>query len=170
MNLKPKGPGVFNISNRKAISFIGLFSFGALLTAIIAQYVFNLQPCQFCIYERYFYAALLFLSLLGIWNYVNPSFIKGTMIIVILGAIGLTSYHIAVERKWVDPPASCTSDLVINKNTNVKDLKAQILAQPRVTRCDIVPIRILGLSMAEYNLVLNIMLLSVLIFLDRRRS
>ena len=158
------------LSTNQALLILGVLSFCALGIALIAQYGFKLAPCQFCLYERYPYSILVILSLLTLWKAVPPTLIRVLMIITILGAIGVTTYHIAVEHKWVDPPASCTSDLEINKTTTVADLKAQILAQPRVTRCDIVPIKILGLSMAEYNLLFNIFLLAIVSIFIRKHT
>ena len=147
------------ISPRLALILLCLISLMSLATAFIAQYGFDLAPCQFCIWERYPYAVVAVLSLLGLCCPKWTALVRVVCVLTFLGATGLTAYHVAVEREWVDPPASCQSDLKITGTTTVADLKAQILAQPRVTRCDIVPIRILGVSMAEMNLVLSLVLM-----------
>lgn len=156
------------ISPRRALCLLLLISLGSLVTAFIAQYVFDLAPCQFCLWERYPYGFAAILSLLGLWHPKWLSWIRILCALTFLGATAITTYHVAVEYKWIDPPASCQSDLKITDTTTVADLKAQILAQPRVTRCDIAPLKIFGISMAEMNLALSLLLLTLSVFLIRK--
>lgn len=156
------------ISPRRALCLLLLISLESLVTAFIAQYGFDLAPCQFCLWERYPYGLAALLSLLGLWRPKCLPWIRTLCALTFLGATAITTYHVAVEHKWIDPPASCQSDLKITNTTTVADLKAQILAQPRVTRCDIVPFKIFGISMAEMNLALSLILLAFSIFLVRK--
>lgn len=148
---------------------VALISAISLIAAFVAQYGFDLAPCQFCIWERYPYAIALILGLMGAWR--GFPVLRWILILVFLGATGLTLYHVGVEREFIDPPAACISDLKITSTTTVDDLRAQIMAQPRVTRCDLVPIKIFGLSIAEYNLLLSLFLaFFCFYFLGKRRS
>jgi disulfide bond formation protein DsbB len=76
--------------------------------------------------------------------------------IVFLGSTLITAYHVAVEHEWVPSPTACQSDLKINKTTTIQDLRVQLLEESRVTPCHIAPIKILGSSLAEYNLLLSL--------------
>ena len=158
------------ISPRAALLILCILSLLALLAAFTAQYGFDLQPCQFCLYERYPYAIALGLSLMGL---LKESWLRGLRVafmVIFTAATLLTAYHVAVEREWVDPPASCQSNLQIGANTTVEDLKNQILNQPRVTRCDIVPLRILGISMADGNLLFSLLLMAFAFYFLREQE
>jgi disulfide bond formation protein DsbB len=150
------------------MEIIGGISFLSLLAAFIAQYGFNLPPCRFCIYERYPYVLAFVLSLIGIGKEAWVSPLKKLLAIVFLGSTILTAYHVAVEHAWVPSPVACQSDLKINSTTTIQDLKVQLLTQPRVTPCHVAPLKILGLSLAEYNLLLSLGL--VVFCLIRKKS
>ena len=131
----------------------------ALLGALVAQHAFDLPPCRLCIYERYPYGIAFLLSLIGMGRKSWGPSLKKAFLIIFLGSSVLTAYHVAVEHEWVPSPTSCQSDVEITKTTTIEDLKMQFLNQPRVTPCHIAPIKIFGLSLAEYNLLLSLGLL-----------
>lgn len=137
---------------------ISIVSFGALSTAFIAQYGFHLAPCAFCLYERYPYAIAFVLSLVGLWKSSLSSFLKKCLILCFLIEAGITTYHVLIEHHWVSPPSSCVSKFDMTEDTTVADLEAQMDLAARIVRCDVVPLKILGLSLAEYNLLFSIFL------------
>ncbi|MBM3610913.1 MAG: disulfide bond formation protein B [Alphaproteobacteria bacterium] len=145
---------------------IAFVSAGALSAALIAQYGFHLEPCAFCIYERYPYLVALALSLMGLWKPSWGSVVKICLFLCFLTGASITTYHILIEHHWVEPPSSCVSKFEITDDTTVADLEAQVNSTARVIRCDIVPIKIFGLSLAEYNLLLSF----VLIFMCLRKN
>jgi disulfide bond formation protein DsbB len=149
------------------MEIIAGISFLSLLGVFVAQYGFNIAPCQFCIYERYPYAIAFILSLVGMSQEARIPLLKKLLAIVFLGSVLITAYHVAVEHEWVPSPTACQSDLKINKTTTIQDLKVQLLEQSRVTPCHMAPIKILGFSLAEYNLLLS---LGLVIFCLIRRK
>jgi disulfide bond formation protein DsbB len=153
---------------RMLFLFIGFICFGALSSAFIAQYVFHLDPCAFCIYERYPYAVGLFFALMALWKPVYSPFWKKALSLCFLIGAGITFYHVLVEHKLIDPPQSCVSKFDITDATTIADLEADMASQSRVVRCDVVPIRIFGLSLAEYNLLLSFVLVFICLKKNRK--
>ena len=76
----------------------------ALMTALISQYEYGLQPCVLCIFQRYPYGIIIVLGLVGVL--LSCKYIKSVS--AIMGLIGLTFlansviafYHSGVELKW----------------------------------------------------------------------
>lgn len=125
----------------------------ALGFAFTAQYVFGLAPCALCIYQRLPFAALVFLGLQAIlmprpFNLVG--ILLGTIACMI--GTGLAVYHTGVEHLWWAGLEACGAPQF--NASSIDDLRAQILANTHVG-CDQVAWRFLGLSMAEYNVLLS---------------
>lgn len=121
----------------------------ALLLAYGAQHFLKLHPCSLCLYERWPYWAVLFLGMLGFLTppRVHTGLLWASMLIL-LGGIGLSFYHVGIEMHLFPLPAFCS-----NVQASIHDLhtlKAQVLTQP-VVRCDMVAWRILGVSATLWN-------------------
>ena len=71
---------------------------------------------------------------------------------VLAANAALAGYHVGVEQKWWEGPASCSA--AVAAGTSFEDLKAQLLAAP-IVRCDEVPWSLFGISMAGYNVLLS---------------
>ena len=133
-------------------------AFGLLAVSFIMQHGFGYQPCAFCIFERWPYVALILLGLISL-SAKSQTVLKVVaifMLVTITTNIGLSGYHIAIERKWVSLPSVCQSQSSLKK-LSFEDLKKQI-RQTNHVPCDRIPVKILGLSPVEYNLLINLWL------------
>jgi disulfide bond formation protein DsbB len=121
----------------------------ALSSSLFAQYIMNLQPCFLCLLQRYIFLAIF---VVGFIAFVNNQRLSRLAIICSLLLFVANSfvaiYHSAVERKLISLPATCSQG--VESGTSLEQLKAAILAAPSV-RCDEPAIRVIGLSMAEWN-------------------
>ncbi len=143
-----------------------LISVIALGTAFIAEYYFDLAPCEMCLKQREPYYVIIvgfiiFLSLklqYSIWFYI------GVQIITIYGLF-YSIWHVGIENKLVSGPAGCSSGLDIANN--LTNLKEQILSKP-VLNCEDVAWSIFGLSAASINslLLFLIFIINVIYLLD----
>ena len=130
----------------------------ALMTALISQYEYGLQPCVLCIFQRYPYGIIIVLGLLGVL--LSCKYIKGVS--AIMGLIGLTFlansliafYHSGVELKWW--PSFLEGCAVPKMEGNMEDILASIQSRTDAVRCDEIPWAdpILNLSMANWNVVI----------------
>ncbi len=132
-------------------------SAASLAAAFTAQYVFGLQPCVLCIYQRWPFAIVIALGALGMAFSKASSCVRAA----VMGLISLTFfantaiafYHTGVERHWWK---SFLEGCAVPEMTgNITDVLAKIAATPAV-RCDEIPWTdpVLGLSMANYNVAL----------------
>jgi disulfide bond formation protein DsbB len=142
----------------KSLDILCGISFLALCMAFIGQYGFDLPPCRFCIYERYPYGIAFISSLVGMSQPSWLPYLQKLFFITFVAGTLLTATHVMIEHGWIPLPRFCTSDLTLNAETTVESLKLQMMEQPRVTPCHIAPLKIFGLSFAEYNLVLSLFL------------
>ena len=129
-----------------------LFSIVALASAFIAEFYFNLAPCEMCLKQREPYyiiiAGFILIRILKwqdrIWFYL------GVQLIVIYGLF-YSIWHVGIENKLLSGPAGCSDGL--NITNNASDLKEQILSKP-VINCEDVAWSIFGLSAATINSLL----------------
>ncbi|MBT4880250.1 MAG: disulfide bond formation protein B [Alphaproteobacteria bacterium] len=126
-------------------------SVAALMTAFYAEYIGGLKPCILCIYERYPYGLVAGISLIGLFHKRYLSIYILFCALSYLVNVGISVYHVGVEHHIFSLSAACGGFPSGNAET-LEELRAQIMATP-VVRCDIVPWRLFGFSMAEYNLV-----------------
>lgn len=135
---------------------MALISATALGMALVSQYVFGLDPCILCIYQRWPYGIIIALGIVGFITAFKCK--KGTAII--MGLIGLTFlansiiafYHTGVEQHWWK--SFLEGCAVPNLGSNPDDIIA-IIEASEAARCDEIPWAdpILNLSMANYNVI-----------------
>ena len=126
-----------------------LLSFVSISSALIAEYSYNLQPCELCLKQRNPYYLFIIISLLV---FIIPLVFKIYMsILVQLGTIyGLfySLWHVGVENQLLKGPPGCSAGLSISSNT--MDLKEQILSK-QVISCDEIIWSFIGISAATIN-------------------
>ncbi len=146
--------------------FRGAFFVGSigLLTAYIAEYVFNLSPCILCVYERIPYGLSLLFGIIGwIGPKAFPKIILLSLFLAFLAETGLSFYHAGIEHDVFPSFGACGGDSKALTAESIEELETLILATP-VIRCDQVYFRFLGLSMTEYNFMFSFMITGLLGF------
>lgn len=146
---------VLSRPERATLSF-ALVAALALAMAYTAEYVFGLAPCILCLYQRVPYAVVVGLGILGALISRRSASMAGW----VMGGISLSFlinsfiafYHTGVERHWWR--SLFEGCAVPEMEGSITDVLAKIEAAP-VVRCDEIPWAdpILGLSMANYNVV-----------------
>jgi len=112
-------------------------------------------PCELCLTERYaFYAVAPLAALTAYFANHGAKGIARALFnliaLVFLANAGLAFYHVGVEQHWWPGPTACTGSL--SGPVSVNDLTKQ-LNSVRVVNCDEVQLRILGLSLAGWDVV-----------------
>jgi disulfide bond formation protein DsbB len=153
------------VSHKLILSFLLLTSLFALLSAYISQYIFGLQPCILCIYQRIPFFVVIFLTIFAIFIIKD---IKWRKLIIKLSLATLlfntflAIYHVGVEQGFFifDKCAD-----TITNTSNLEELKRQIMATKAV-RCDEPQFYLFGITMAGYNIIycLGIIILSILTY------
>jgi disulfide bond formation protein DsbB len=138
-----------------------LFLLLAALAVLAAVWIFQLfgyAPCELCLTERYaFYAGApiaalaAFLASRSAHGAARALFVLLTLIF--LANAGLAFYHVGVEQHWWPGPTACTGALT--GPVDVNDL-AKAINSARVVNCDEVQLRLLGLSLAGWDVVASL--------------
>lgn len=124
----------------------------ALAAAYGAEYFLKILPCDFCLYERAVYAALIGGGILSLTtSYFGE--IRGIIVQLVILSIGivLTTYHMGLEQHLWLGPASCTS---IKGASSLEAFRAQLMNTPR-PRCDQINWLIWGVSATSWSLILQ---------------
>ncbi|PZQ44405.1 MAG: disulfide bond formation protein B [Micavibrio aeruginosavorus] len=158
---------------RIALPAFAIIATLALVAAFTSQYVYGLQPCVLCIYQRWPYGLIIVLGLLGALIGAKapksqPIFL-GLITLTFAANAGIAFYHSGVERHWWKSfLEGCTIPVI---EGNITDVLAQIAATP-AARCDEIPWTdpVLGLSMANYNVIACLVLTMAALYTLMRRA
>ena len=131
---------------------VTIFSVVALVSAFVAQFYFDLDPCEMCLKQREpYYIIIVGFMLIAILKWQQRIwFYLGVQLISIYGLF-YSIWHVGIENKLLSGPAGCSGELNITNNTS--SLKDQILSKP-VINCEDVAWSIFGLSAATINSLL----------------
>lgn len=139
------------------VAFLSAFSLAAAYTA---EFVYGLEPCILCLYQRVPFALSLLVSASVFINrekMVKPVIAANGLLYFVNGCIAF--YHTGVEQKWwISAVEACEFDFAnLATQEAPKDLLSHILKTPAVP-CDVIPWSdpVLGLSMANYNIMLGL--------------
>lgn len=121
--------------------------------ALIAERVFDLFPCEMCLWQRWPHMAALALGLLALLLRNQPISRLLTWLaalaIALSGLIGI--YHAGVEYGWWEGFTQCTSTVKAGSGDLMKD----IMAAPLV-RCDVPQWTFAGISLAGFNALFSL--------------
>jgi disulfide bond formation protein DsbB len=127
----------------------------ATLAAAWTFEAFGYAPCELCYAERYaFYvgapiaALTVYLAARRAHGVARALFVLLALIFVANAALAF--YHVGVEQHWWTGPTACAGSL--SRPVDVNDLMKSLNAA-RVISCDEVQLRILGLSLAGWDVV-----------------
>lgn len=138
------------LSRQNFLVFVGTVSLFSLLVAYVAQYIYAVNPCVLCLYERYFYWALVVIGIVGFnKRFANLVGFKLAGLILLCGSI-MGIYHAGVELQWWQGTAACHG--VAAKANTIEEFRALLRAKP-MSRCDQPNWHILGISATYVNLI-----------------
>lgn len=123
--------------------------------AYASQYIGGLHPCEMCWWQRYPHMAAIPLALLAFAAKGNARTSAlftalAAIAIGISGGIGL--FHAGVEYGWWPGLTTCSTT---PSGGSSADILTQIMATP-ITRCDVAPWSLFGISLAGYNGLLSV--------------
>lgn len=133
--------------------------------ALFSQYVQKFNPCEMCIWQRWVYGAVIFLSIVALA--LNSRMFRILVSLALLTQVALAFFHTGVELKWWQGFTSCSSGL--GGGLTLEELKAKIEGAP-VIRCDEATWILFGLSMAAWNAIFAFGLLVISLLPCRKSS
>ena len=151
------------LQSKYVMLFIFTCSIAALSIALIYQYILGYAPCYLCVYERVPYIFLiigtsycLFLKHSKLWILV--------IYLSIIAAVTISIYHTGIERGIFDPTEHCKTK--INYDVEIEDLRSAVF-NAGIADCSKPAVKILKLSMTEWNVLANIFFLFVMIIRNK---
>ncbi|AUH35003.1 disulfide bond formation protein B [Paracoccus tegillarcae] len=147
-----------NLTDGQIATLAGLGSAALLAAALFFQSI-GYAPCELCILQRWphLIAALIGLA---IWFTGFRRWLAVLGMAAAATAMGLALYHLGVEYGWWPGPAHCSGGVSGLTSMSTEDLMAQLQAAP-VVRCDEVSWRLVGLSMAGWNMLCSAVLVVI---------
>jgi len=128
----------------------------AISSALIAEYIFNLEPCSMCLKQRHPYYFILIIFILFSVTHKFPRiwFYLGVQLASVYGLF-YSIWHVGIEQKILSGPASCSGGLSISES--VENLKEQIIGKA-IINCEDVVWGFLGISAATINTFLLLLI------------
>jgi len=123
--------------------------------ALVSQYGFGLYPCEMCMWQRWPHLAAIIAALVAILLRRQPAMsatftLLAALAILTSGAIGL--FHAGVEYGWWEGFTTCST--VGPPPPGMSQLDA--IMQAPLTRCDVAPWDLFGISLAGFNAIFSI--------------
>ena len=141
---------------------ISILSITAISSALIAEYIFYLEPCSMCLKQRhpYYFILVIFVLFVVIQNFPRIWFYLAVLLASIYGLF-YSIWHVGIEQNILPGPASCSGGL--STSNSVENLKEQIM-EKTVINCEDVIWSFFGISAATINtfLLLSIFILNAI--------
>jgi disulfide bond formation protein DsbB len=122
--------------------------------AYASQYLGGLHPCEMCWWQRYPHMIAIPLALMA-YAARSQRRISGLFAGLAAGAIaisgGIGLFHAGVEYGWWKGLTACSTAL----GGDGGNILESIMAAP-ITRCDVAPWSLFGISLAGYNGLLSV--------------
>ena len=137
-----------------------LLGFGSglmLAMAYFFEYGMGLHPCTMCYWQRIPHGVVLAFGVLAVlpvlFTVTLPSrlMLAAVMLALLIGAV-IAAWHSGVELNILPGPTACSGGVALDGSPAA--LLDQLLAAP-VVRCDDIPWSFLGLSMANWNMIIT---------------
>ncbi len=132
----------------------------ALILAYISQYFFDYQPCILCLYQRFPFFGIMFLSLFALIfkkKLLAKKIIFNICIFALVINFFIAFYHSGVEKKIFKEYSGCSAE-TSSPIYNLSQLR-EILANTKSVKCDEPKLFIIGLTMAQWNFIYCLLLL-----------
>tara|TARA_B100000131_G_C17906647_1_gene528668 strand:- start:31 stop:528 length:498 start_codon:yes stop_codon:yes gene_type:complete len=128
---------------------VSILSLVAIIAALIAEQIFNLEPCSMCLKQRhpYYFIIITFIIFALLKWQKNIWFYVGVQLASIYGLF-YAFWHVGIENKILPGPSECSAELKLSNN--VSELKDQIMSKP-VISCEEVIWSFFGISAATIN-------------------
>lgn len=165
-------------ASRPAFGYAALLTIGMVVTiggALCFQYIGGYTPCELCLLQRqpYYYgipvailAALSALLRLPVWLTRGLLAIAG-ILMVVGGGIGV--YHAGVEWNFWEGPSSCTGP-AFDSTAPASGGVLGSLNKVHGPSCSVAALRVLGVSMAGWNVIASAILAAIAVIGQRKTA
>ena len=145
----------FQFIRKNSEYFLVIISFCILISTLLIEYVFDFPPCKLCIYQRIPYILIIILGITLIFLRKKKEFLFSFIVLQIVNFV-IASFHSLVERGVVEYEMNCTSTGADIQT--IEELRIFLEKVP-ITKCNEILFSIMGLSLANFNLIVSILLI-----------
>jgi disulfide bond formation protein DsbB len=154
---------LFSAIDKKVAILAFAIGLAAILGALGSQFIFGLQPCELCLEQRlaYYWGLPILAAVLILWNRLPmPVWYLAVAIVIAIFVWGtyMGAYHAGVEWGFWPGPTACTGTGADISFGELGDINAA-----RVVPCDKVQFRFIGISLAGYNALASLAIVSLLL-------
>ena len=132
-----------------------IISFCILISTLLIEHVFDFPPCKLCIYQRIPYILIIILGITLVFLRKKKEFLFSFIVLQIVNFV-IASFHSLVERGVVEYEMNCTSTGADIQT--IEELRFFLEKVP-ITKCNEILFSIMGLSLANFNLIVSILLI-----------
>lgn len=129
-----------------------------ILSTLFIEFFLKVKPCILCIYQRYPYYIITFLSLIFFLKKDLKILLILLIILTSLASIILSTYHVGIETGLIEETTSCKTSL--NNNLS-KDAILKQLESNLASSCKEVNFKLFGFSLASINIILSLILTTI---------
>ena len=147
------------IKNKIILNLILVFSIFAILAAYFIQYILGHQPCSLCLIERipYIFSIIIISICLFTQKFERATLVILSLTFFILAL--LSFYHFGIEQGFIKESLVC--DLNSLNNELSREAILNQLKEMSIS-CKDVTFKILGLSLATFNIFISLILSAIL--------
>ncbi|MBV9750892.1 MAG: disulfide bond formation protein B [Hyphomicrobiales bacterium] len=144
-----------------AVLVLALLAIGG---AWYSQLVWHLEPCELCLLQRWPYyvgVPIAVVTVILAFRAAQGGLLAALLwllAVIFLVSAGLAAYHAGVEWGFWPGPSACTGQYVAPASTD--DFLKSLDTGPSA-RCDEAAIRILGLSLAGWNVLASFLIAAI---------
>ncbi len=137
---------------RRWLLGLALLAVGLSASGFVLEYGFGVIPCPMCWWQRYVHWAIAAVALLAAVKPLRPvvAGAGGVIALLALAGLGVAVWQFSAQHGWLPFPASCTSHGSEALVTGGDLLAA--MQQTHVVPCDRETFKLLGLSLAGWNI------------------
>ena len=136
--------------------FIFIVSVCVVIFVHYLEYI-GFTPCQLCIYQRWPWYLIIFLSLISIfYNKKVYPYNKFTIFMIFVGSAAYAGWHAGIEWAFWEGPTTCVTGT--NKIESHNNLLENIQNIQSFVSCSEAGFRFLGISLAGYNFISSLIM------------
>jgi len=154
------------LSSSKILFSLTAVSFITLISVWILERFYSLAPCELCVYQRIPYLLIFFISgiaTVGSRNQTARRLTCAISSILFLATASIGVYHLGAENNWWVTGCSASSGQIFSLDSIQSAISGEY--QPA---CNEIQMRVFGISLAGYNVILGLTLASIFTFLSMR--
>ena len=145
----------FQFIRKNSEYFLITVSFCILISTLLIEYIFNFPPCKLCIYQRIPYLLIIILGI-GLVFFKKKREFLFIFIILQIANFFIAFFHSLVERGVVEYEMNCTST---GSDIQTIDELRNFLEKVPIAKCNEILFSIMGLSLANFNLIVSVLLI-----------